>query len=288
MSRLGELSHLLDAVEGVLLAEKQARRKREIAALEKALEPAIANAFRIQGDEFERNLGKLRDKPVDTWEEVDWLPLLDRAMSKTAPLFVEPWKVAIGEAIIQGVRLTAEEVGVKVVTEAGPIATGLAALTIKFGLKNPRAVEYLKRWALELIKNVEQTTIEVIRGILASGVSEGQSYDQMAESIIARFAEFAVGRPQEHIDSRAHLVVVTEVGNAYSYGNYVTGEELRDQGLTMEKKSDTMGDERVCPICDDNQAAGWIPFDDEFPSGHLRPLFHPACRCDVMMRVAPR
>lgn len=285
MAKLGLLTRLLEKVDRLLVLQKQARRKREIAVLEHALERPIAAAFEMQGSKFEKYLGKLRDKPVDTWEVADWLPLLERAQKETAPLFVDPWKVAVGEAMILGAKLTAEEVGVKIITEAGPTMAAAAALAIKFGLKNPRAVEYLLREGARLVKNVDQTTIDVIRGILVSGVSEGWSYDQMAEAIIAQFVEFAVGRPQEHIDSRAHLVVVTEVGNAYSYGNYCTGEELKAQGLTMEKAWDTMGDERICDDCQGNQDQGWIPFDDEFKSTHMRPLAHPACRCDILMRV---
>lgn len=282
MAKLDLLTRLLEKVDKVLLFVKQQRRKTQLATLERELAPAIGEAFKAQGAVFANNLGKLRDKSPETWEAADWLPLLKDAQRDTAPLFLEPWKASVGEAIMQGAALTASEVGVKLVQEPAP-----AEIAITFGLKNPRAVEYLLREGAKLIAGVDDTTKEIIRGILARGASEGWSYDQVAKAIIEQFAEFAEGRPQEHIDSRAHGVAVTELGNAYSYGNWCTGQELKDQGLSVEKKSDTMGDERVCDICDTNQAAGWIAFDDEFPSTDLRPLFHPYCRCDMLIRVAP-
>lgn len=40
-------------------------------------------------------------------------------------------------------------------------------------------------------------------------------------------------------------------------------------------------DERVSDICEENQAAGWIPIDEAFPSGDMAPTFHPNCRCTL-------
>jgi hypothetical protein len=89
----------------------------------------------------------------------------------------------------------------------------------------------------------------------------------------------AVGKPQQHIDSRAHLIAVTELGNAFEDGSLGAARRMAAMGLEMEKKWLTVGDQRVSEGCRTNQAAGWIPIDRPFPSGHDRPLRFPGCRC---------
>ena len=100
-----------------------------------------------------------------------------------------------------------------------------------------------------------------------------------------RFEEFAVGKPQLHIESRAHLIAVTEVGEAYSAGSLAAGEALEEAGVAMEKSWSTVGDDRVSAGCLGNEDAGWIPLNDDFPSGHQRPLRFPGCRCDLLMQA---
>ena len=182
--RLRLLDRLLEKTDRLLVVVKQARRRAEIALLERELEPAIAEAFWNQGTEFMVQLGRLRDEPTDTWNEDDWLAILKRVQQQTAPLFVEPWKATCMEAIRKGVQLTADEVGVKVVNEAAP---DLAQIAIAFGLRNPRAVQYLTQFGAELVANIDETTRDVIRGIVVNGISEGWSYDQMARAIISQF-----------------------------------------------------------------------------------------------------
>ena len=50
---------------------------------------------------------------------------------------------------------------------------------------------------------------------------------------------------------------------------------VEQAGIRFRKKWSTVGDDRVSPECKRNEAAGWIPNDDRFPSGRLRALQHP-------------
>ncbi len=159
-------------------------------------------------------------------------------------------------------------------------------IELSFNLENPRAVAYLDEYGAELVASIDETTRGYIRTIVSQGVEEGWSYNQMAAAITKRYAEFAVGRPQLHIDSRAHLIAITEIGNAYEAGNAIVVEDLQDSGLQMEKFWQTVNDARVDPECQADQDAGWIPKGDAFPSGHMRPLAHPGCRCTALYRRA--
>jgi len=40
-----------------------------------------------------------------------------------------------------------------------------------------------------------------------------------------------------------------------------------------------------CDICQDNADAGYIPIDDEFPSGDDGTPGHPNCRCDTALHA---
>jgi hypothetical protein len=46
-------------------------------------------------------------------------------------------------------------------------------------------------------------------------------------------------------------------------------------------------DEGPCPLCEANQAQGWIPIDNPFVSGAMAPLQHPRCLCSASYRKAP-
>ncbi len=69
-------------------------------------------------------------------------------------------------------------------------------------------------------------------------------------------------------------------------------QDLQSAGLPMEKKWSSVGDKSVgnkpaaCDICLSNDKIGWIPIDDIFPSGHMHPLAHDGCRCNLQTRFA--
>jgi hypothetical protein len=138
-----------------------------------------------------------------------------------------------------------------------------------------------------LIRQINEVTRGNIQTILSEGIREGWSYDRVARAIIQMYSEMAVGRPQQHIDSRAHLIAVTELGNAYEAGSSIVVRDLQDAGLVMQKSWLTVGDERVSDPCRANQGEGWIPFEQAHSSGHQHPLEHPGCRCTELYRRRP-
>ena len=99
-----------------------------------------------------------------------------------------------------------------------------------------------------------------------------------------RFEEFAVGKPQKHIDSRAHLIAITEIGEAYEVGNATVADDLRQAGLPMEKSWLHSRDGKVSDGCLRNAEDGWIPIEQAFTSGHMHPLRFPGCRCAALYR----
>lgn len=152
-------------------------------------------------------------------------------------------------------------------------------------LPNLRARAYAKKHAAEAVTQINDVTRKEIARIVSDGVKSGVSYNDIAKAIKSRFEEFAVPAPQKHIPNRAVLVAVTELANAYCEGNAQVGDYLQSNGVKMMKAWQTLEDDRVSDGCKENEQAGWIPIDKEFPSGHMHPPRFPGCRCDFMQEI---
>lgn len=152
-------------------------------------------------------------------------------------------------------------------------------------LPNLRARAYAKKHAAEAITQINDVTRKEIARIVSDGVKSGTSYNDIAKAIKSKFEEFAVPSPQKHIPNRAVLVAVTELANAYCEGNAQVGDYLQSNGVKMMKAWQTLEDDRVSDGCKENEQAGWIPIDKEFPSGHMHPPRFPGCRCDFMQEI---
>ena len=269
------MDKLLDALDRFIEATRRVSKQRALAPLEAQCTKALQKAFRRQGRAMARRLETLRDKwPIQEadmpagWD--DWESLFDQAADETLDDFLAPIQKAAKAALTVGAERAIAEIRL--------------GLELSFSLKNPRAVAYLKAHGAELVAGVNETTKAEIRTLLARATDRGWSYNRLAEALIDRYEEFAVGRPQEHIDSRAHLVAVTETGQAYAEGNWIVAQDLRAGGLEMEKHWSTMRDDRVSDGCRANEAQGWIPADQPHLSGHMHPLRFPGCRCDELYR----
>ena len=152
-------------------------------------------------------------------------------------------------------------------------------------LPNLRARAYAKKHAAEAVTQINDVTRKEISRIVSDGVKSGSSYNDIAKAIKSKFEEFAVPSPQKHIPNRAVLVAVTELANAYCEGNAQVGDYLQSNGVKMMKAWQTLEDDRVSDGCKENEQAGWIPIDKEFPSGHMHPPRFPGCRCDFMQEI---
>lgn len=252
--------YLLVALDSFLEAVREDGRRKAVGALETSLERDLAQQFLAQRDEF---MGEY-DGGSAGHGTADWEDAFTAAAAATAPGFTKALTDAIGDGLLFGAKQLLADLGPEI------------SIALKFDLKNPRAVAYLAEHGAELVKGIDETTRDYLRTVITDGVRDGLSYDELARQIIDRYGEFAVGSPLQHIDSRAHLIAVTESGMAYVEGNAIIARDLQDDGLPMEKSWLTVGDGRVDEEdCLPNEGQGWIPFDDAFQSGHMQPLAHP-------------
>lgn len=260
---IGSKDELLGAVKNLNEAAKRLKRERILAPISKKLEKNMQAVFRKQGKLFvkglEKHKGLFSEAVKDVIDSVSGLVEVDTVEDMTGVIHA----------------------GSSAAMEAGMSAAAEWSAEIAFGINNPRAVQWLESHAAEMVTKINETTRDEIGRLVKQGVDEGWSYNKTAREISSRFEEFAIGKPQQHIESRAHLVAVTESANAYEQGQRQGIDALVQAGLEIEHSWATMGDDLVTEECQENEDAGWIPLDESFPSGDDEPPRFPGCRCNA-------
>ena len=155
-----------------------------------------------------------------------------------------------------------------------------------FSVDNPRAVKFLDGHAAALVRGIDEATRKTMRSIVTNGVAAGKSSQKIGQDITARFNQMAVGKPQLHINSRAHGIAVTEMAFGYEAGQRDVANKMSDVGIDVQKSWLTVGDGRVDDLCAGNAGEGWITKRDNFSSGDAAPPAHPYCRCTALYRTA--
>jgi hypothetical protein len=260
---------VLLAAERFLEAAARRRKGRALGKLERPLERAVGAAFRLQGalllDALEAREGA-REAALPDWERA-W----DDAETSTLDVLAGPIEDAARVALLAGGKACLAEVEAE----------------LSWSLRNPRAAAHLERYGARRVTAINATTRDELRALVARAAAEGWSPDETASEIRDRFRGFADPRPQLHIRSRAHLVAVAELAEAYEAGNRLVADEIEEGGTSLEMSWLTAGDANVSDGCRENQGAGWIPRDEVFPSGDDSPPRHPACRCTALYRRSP-
>lgn len=256
----------------VRLSEALTRKKidKKLAPGITTLEKKLGDLFITQGKAIARAVLKLQPYLREAEADKDFDSMFDSASLDSSADMMDILQSAAERWLLIGAADVATDLGIK----------------ISFTLANPRALAYTEEYGANLITQIDETTRTDIRRLILAGIDNGFSYDEIAREIRKRYREMAVGKPQQHIRSRAHLIAVTELGNAYSAGNLASVGAMKDNGLKMLKSWLTRGDDKVSEGCKDNEAAGWIDVDDEYPSGDQRPLRFPGCRCVAQYKRA--
>ena len=128
------------------------------------------------------------------------------------------------------------------------------------------ASTYLRSNSLsKLTGGLDATSIDRLQNALADAWDKGGDYDSMVKAVTDTFEDFST--------TRAEMISQTESNDAYNDARHATAIEMD----LDEKHWDPDGE--ACPICQDNADEGWIPIDEDFPSGDDAPTAHPNCDC---------
>jgi hypothetical protein len=124
--------------------------------------------------------------------------------------------------------------------------------------------------------SITTATRDMLRETIAKGIAENQTTDQIADSIVTStgFSE-----------SRARLIATTEVSAIDNGAALSAFRTARDNGNLSLKKIWVCGGDDPCQDCLDNEAAGAIGLDDDFPDGSDSPPSHPSCYCGISASV---
>ena len=270
-----DLSKGIQILQRLISAMSRNQKDNALASAQSKLQKETAKIFINQGkifieqfDVFQiRFTESARLKETIGGDELN--RLFDNVEALTHDQFIRPVQQAHRASIAAGANAITLELGEDI---------------ISFNLSNQRAEDWIIDNGARLITQVNETTRFQIKNVVKKGIKAGDSYDVMAKAITERYKEFAIGKPQLHIRSRAHLVAITETGNAYEAGAREGAKQADAAGLPMEKKWSTTGDNRVSELCLVNEDESWIPIDTVHASGHDRPLRFPGCRCAELYR----
>lgn len=120
---------------------------------------------------------------------------------------------------------------------------------------------------------ITDSTRTYLRSTVTDAMEEGWSNDRLAKEI-SENAGFSA--------DRAETIARTETAFADANGRLIGYQR---SGLNLKKEwilGDNHDDDDEC---DDNEAAGPIDLDDEFPSGDQVPPGHPRCICDYTVSL---
>ena len=162
-------------------------------------------------------------------------------------------------------------------TAIGEAVAGAAA-TLAKELKSGETISdsVTTKWLREnsltkLTGELSNTSTQRLRDAVADAWDAGGSFDQITKAITDTFEDFST--------TRAELIAQTESADAYNEGRDAIA---RGAGLDEKAWETESGD--PCPICIENEAAGWLDIDEDFPSGDDQPTAHPNCECVLNFR----
>lgn len=150
-------------------------------------------------------------------------------------------------------------------------------ITGTFGVDPADALKYANEFAGSKIKGIDDYSKKKINDLVSQGLEKGWWYMKLANELKRDFA---------FSDYRARLIASQEIGDAYLNGkDRQFARYTNNYGQRGWKKWVSHRDDKTTPECLANDDQGWIHYDQEFKSGHMKPLRHVWCRCNTVYRL---
>lgn len=134
---------------------------------------------------------------------------------------------------------------------------------------DPEDVKAAMDETFKLVQSIPETLHDRLREVMRDAYANRDGQFKFARQIRDEWSTIS--------KQKAEQIAVTEWNRAASTATLLG---YTKQGVTM-KVWYTVGDERVCPVCEQNAADLDIPIEQPFFSGDLAPPAHPSCRCDI-------
>lgn len=235
------------------ISRTRASVKQSVRALKKALMPALRAARDRLAASMVRNTDKVKKGIADDHDAERLVAALDlRELRALAPDIADVLK----DMATDGASVALAQVN------AGFTADQLQQA-------NDRATDYARTRAVELVKELEDSTRGMIKETVAQALEEGWSNQQLADELADGY---------EFSEERAMTIARTETAYADVEGNLAAYEA---SGVVDSKKWVTAQDE-YCDLCAELDGE-IVKLSENFPNGGGDgPPLHPNCRCDVL------
>ena len=249
------------------------QRRRQVDAIARKHRPGISRFFRSQKKIVLEELNKHKHLFAESYKII-----VEDVTQFTVNNFDLIWAQIEADTTPELQRLITQIEADALVKGSGMAAKTVGKAGFSFDLANPRAVEWFSQHAgsTQYIGGIQRTTQNQIANIIKGAIDSGQSYGKTATQISQRFDGFS--------RQRAQLIATHESAQAYEAGSYLAESQMVDDGIVLEKKWENSQDEKVSDGCKENTAAGWIPFNQPFPSGQQHPPRFVQCRCYHIVR----
>lgn len=205
---------------------------------------------------------------LNDWQKAIIEELSDDPDALSQDGFWESWGDEIADALLPDFYQSALEGGMTVLSRPG--------LDITFDEINTIAREVADDIMFDMVKlDGDESIVRARKGVL-DNVREDLAQEKIAWTDVE-------GRLTPWFGAaRARIIAISENTDLWARAQLKTAIKA---GL-QEKRSVRADLARVCPtnICNDAQAAGWVPIDAEIAGGYDLPRYHPNCYCFLQFR----
>jgi len=153
-------------------------------------------------------------------------------------------------------------------------ASAIALLGIAAADGAGKALEELTLAGDQRLRWILQTRMSRLERVLLQALREDWSADELAQAITGILGSLA----------SALLAAISEVTWASSWAAFAVYKAAGIEWIRWQTRNDSL----VCFRCKSNQNASPVRLGQPFPSGDLRPLAHPRCRCCLLPSSPPK
>ncbi len=248
-------------------ASKAARRALQRKDKGDPVSPAAQLARRDEWEgEIRKKVASLLLEAGDTYASAYADGSLDQ-LDEAVDLSMDEWQAlleATHQAVIEAEGGIAYTAALKAISSSG----GGGA----FDVLDPAVTDWISGHTADAVKGITTTTRDALRGVVSTGVSNGDSVRDIAKAIKAQCITWS--------DTRATLVARTEVATAFGAAHQLSAQQIQDHlGVEMVKTWHATEDSRTRPEHAEMDGET-VAIDAAFSNGLDYPS-EPNCRCVV-------
>jgi hypothetical protein len=227
----------------------------ELRAIGKAVAKKVSRVAKAEGDD-------VVDEAVDA---IEWEPIAGAVMVQLTAVAKDGSRRAL-------VRLgVADDESITEQTFTGAVEWAKARSAELVGKSWNEDGELIDNPDAEMA--ISDTIRDDIRDAVADAIEAGDSAAELGDAIeeLGSFSE-----------ARALLIARSELVRA---NNNASITAMRESGVVRKKGWSTSTEDSVCDECQENEDAGDIDIDEDFPSGDDCPIAHPGCMCVITASI---